>query len=1457
MGHTFKLTVPGNKDRPKPCNINGLLDSGAFKSCMSRDAHLKLKLPPLRPLPPMRVNGANGTSLQPVGLTDVEFEMYGRTFTQEFIVCSLLRRPIILGTDFMEKNDIMTGFKNGKKVLMCQGTVLTEEVEDEKGTPFFSKRSIRIPARTAATTEITLHPPGKDTTTPKLSGFQYVNPSESLKEDYPNLYIPEMAIRHAEDMKNPRLMVSLYNLDYESDLFIPRDTVMAFANDVPGDVDFVELAEVEDLIEEMSGLQCRNWIPRRPSQESQGLQGRINEIQPLPDQLPMVPPDTAFICSPADVDSRRRVELSDAPVSDETRQRFKELCNRYPNVFSKSNTDIGRTKLVTMDIDTGDSKPICQKPYTLPLKHYEWVKKEIDTLERAGVISHSLSPWASPIVVVPKKSAPDAPPCRRLCVDYRSINRLQTQTKRVDVEQRPETVATPLTLHPLPKIDDIFARLGGARIFSTLDLRSGYYHIALTPESRKKSAFITPFGKWEFSSCPFGLAQAPAYFSLLISKVLQGLDFAIGYLDDIIIYSRDEEEHIRHIETVFQRLNEAGLKLKLSKCDFFKREIHYLGHLLSAEGIRPNPEKVTSISEMPAPQTPKEVKQFLGLVGYYRKFIPRFSDIARPLTRLTCQDVKKIEWSPQCETAFQTLKNCLCDKPILVYPDPSLPYTLYTDASRYAWSGVLTQTHTVEINGQMITADLPVTYVSGLFRGSQLNWAALTKEAFAIYMSVRKLDFYLAGSDVLVRSDHLPLKKFLQRNTLNAKVNNWAVELESYNLRFEWIQGKKNTLADTLSRLIKMDPDIELQPEQPGFEFGYAIFDSVDPVRSTQAPHPADTYTAETWCLDLLFGDADPLPLAEMAPVPNVPTVQGNNDVPSQESQGLQGRKPIQMTPVSLDPQEISEIFTQDLDLIMLDEVRVESPSNIEELKQLQAADPRCRNIIKHLQDCAARNKQTANGKIYRLQDGVLRATFKYQMELHDVIELPKSLVTPVLTIAHDNSGHNGFQRTYAALKRAYHWKGMKRDVAKHCQQCTRCKQFNIVPARYSRGLHYKVPTAPMEFIAMDLIGEFHPKSTQGNSYALTVIDMFTGYTWCIPIRNKQAKTVVKAYTNGVWAQFGASRKVVSDNGSEFKCNLFEEVAKRLGVELKIYTAPFSPASNGKIEGFHRFLKACIGKHLNLKDGKEWDDIVPYATAAYNFFPNEHSKESAHYLMFGRDPLVPYIQFLEAKPRYLGNDENLLDLQRMEVCHQIAAKQIALARKKHRQPNSQMVHDHKIKIGDSVLIKDHTAKAWDPKYQDNYRVVNIFGNNVIVKDAKGKRKTAHVKDVKKMDVADLILAKLPDESARIRPAKLVINPHNIPDLEWKLSDKVNTDFHKQQSRIPLPAHNPNAEMVAPAAVIEIAEALAKQPLTPRGSQQRRTAPNPFPPVLCCSVCATQNTNYMTTTGRYRYATTPA
>ena len=264
-----------------------------------------------------------------------------------------------------------------------------------------------------------------------------------------------------------------------------------------------------------------------------------------------------FITSSTNIEVHRKVELQDADITEAQSNAFKDLCTEFNDIFSTDSGDIGKTPLLEVEIDTGDSLPITQKPYTLPLKHTTWIQRELEILEKAGVMVRSVSPWASPIVVVPKRTAPGEPPKQRLCVDYRALNSLLPPVKKAFSKAKGI-----LTLVPLQKIDEIYARLKGSNIHSTFDMRSGYYHMVLSEKSRPKSAFISSLGKWEFKRCPLGLAQAPTYFQRLVNEVLSGLTFAFGYLEDILVYSPNMETHLEHLRKLFIKLREADLKLK-------------------------------------------------------------------------------------------------------------------------------------------------------------------------------------------------------------------------------------------------------------------------------------------------------------------------------------------------------------------------------------------------------------------------------------------------------------------------------------------------------------------------------------------------------------------------------------------------------------------------------------------------------------------------------------------------------------------------------------------------------------------------------------------------------------------------------------------------------------------------------------------------------------------------------
>ena len=306
----------------------------------------------------------------------------------------------------------------------------------------------------------------------------------------------------------------------------------------------------------------------------------------------------------------------------------------------------------------------------------------------------------------------------------------------------------------------------------------------------------------------------------------------------------------------------------------------------------------------------------------------------------------------------------------------------------------------------------------------------------------------------------------------------------------------------------------------------------------------------------------------------------------------------------------------------------------------------------------------------------------------------------------------------------------------------------------------------------MDLIGEFYPPSKSGHKYALTVICMLTRYVFCIPLKSKQANEVLQAYIDNVYVKFGGSLKILSDNGTEFKNQLFEQIAKELGVKHKIYNAPYRPSSNGRIEGFHNFLKACIAKHVSSQ--LEWTYVIPLACAAYNFLPNEHSKESPFFLMFGRDAVLPLNSLLSSQLHYLGNDLNILSLEALKNMYQIATENLCRSCACHESTLPKQLPHH-FTEGDTVLITNHTASPFDPRYIGDYRIVSFKGNQVkLIPSTGGRSKMEHISNIKYIMPAERYISQLPDYEIFGPQTKLHLNPKNIPDLSWKWADTINT-----------------------------------------------------------------------------------
>ena len=781
---------------------------------------------------------------------------------------------------------------------------------------------------------------------------------------------------------------------------------------------------------------------------------------------------------------------------------------------------------------------------------------------------------------------------------------------------------------------------------------------------------------------------------------------------------------------------------------------------------------------MPALRTAKEVKQFLGLIGYYRKFIPRFADISRPLTKLTHHNVV-FEWTEQCSKAFNHLRELLMEYPILRYPDPKQGYILYTDASGIGWSGVLTQEH-LDKNGK--PKNHPICYVSGQFSGSQLNWAALTKEAYAIYMSVCRLSFYVTDAEVTIRSDHLPLKKFLNKQTMNSKVNNWAVELEQFRLHLEWIPGTRNLLADSLSRLLDVVPDAQKTKEPDDQEFGSYCFEDLETAKvmekvSTDVVELLDNSEyqkdSQEWQKSLEKPVESEISIEEKK-------VQDSYSEFSEHSQNSQTELAVKTFEIKCEekPTERRTLLSggecrEDSQKLRVNQcVEINEHEDLQEIKlplrqkqlqQLQMNDTYCRDVAKKL------HKDMELQKIFIKEEGVLYRLWIEDGRTFKCILVPQVLQDFMIILAHDYSGHNGSRRTYNCLKRQYYWPGIRKQIFRHCKKCKECILQNQGQPEKSFG-HFDSPDLPMEFICMDLVGPIHPPSSRGNKYVLTVIDMLTGFTIAVPIKNKNAETICEVYRDNVYCVFGGSSRMLTDNGSEFKNKEMQEVCDTLGFK-HIFSPVYTPQLNGRLEGWHRFFKACIAKHIR-GGGVEWDELVPLAVSAYNFFPCQSSKESPFILMFGRDPITPVAKLLEPKPRYYGERGAALKMDTLRRLYTVVVQNIRKAREKVPTKEEE---PHKFKVNDMVLVKDPDAAVFEPRYQPNFRVTAIFGNNRIeVQDERGHksiRRSAHVKYIEPREKVEKQLPSKEVIKNYGRSAKLLLAPRDIPDLHFAVAER--------------------------------------------------------------------------------------
>lgn len=471
----------------------------------------------------------------------------------------------------------------------------------------------------------------------------------------------------------------------------------------------------------------------------------------------------------------RKETVQDVDISEELtvtqRIQLEELLQEFDDVF----TDVPkRTDVIQHKVKTTTDKPVYKKPYPLPYALRDRVQKEIDDMLAMGIIIPCASPYAAPVVIVGKKNTSAI----RFCVDYRDLNKI-----------------TEFDPRPMPRIDEMVNKVSKARYVSKIDLTKGYWQISLDSDAVLKSSFVTPMGQYAFTVMPFGMVNGPASFVRLMDKVLQGCkEYADAFIDDIGIYSDVWEDHLNHLRSVLLALRKANLAARPSKCSFGFKSLEFLGHIVGNGKIKPTPDKIEAIQQFPVPSTKKQIRSFVGCVGFYRKFISNFSEYTAPLTDLTRKGLpNKVKWLDKHQKCFEALKAEISKEPVLRSPDFSKMFYLRTDASKTGVGAVLEQISDGDRH--------PVMFLSKKFNKSEDKYAVIEKECFAIVWAVKMLRVYLEGKHFVIETDHAPLQWLNKMKLNNQRLLRWSLVLQEFRFDINHIAGKVNQVADALSRI--------------------------------------------------------------------------------------------------------------------------------------------------------------------------------------------------------------------------------------------------------------------------------------------------------------------------------------------------------------------------------------------------------------------------------------------------------------------------------------------------------------------------------------------------------------------------------------------------------------------------------------------------------------------------------
>ena len=950
-----------------------------------------------------------------------------------------------------------------------------------------------------------------------------------------------------------------------------------------------------------------------------------------------------------------------------------ELLKKNEDLFAPTDAEIGRTEILEFTIDTGDHQPIRQRPYPADDEKRQTIEEHLESMLEAGVIEKSNSPWASPVLLVPKPKELKitGKPALRFCVDYRKLNDVTTKNT-----------------YPLPNITDLIDSLEGAKIFSSLDLKSGYWQIPLRESDKEKTAFVTHKGLYQFNRVPFGLANAPSVFANLISIALNGLQsICLAYLDDIIVFSKTEEEHIANLRTVFERLQAAGLKLKPSKCEYMSTTLDFLGHIISAEGLRVDPYKVKAISGLEPPTKIRGVRAFLGMCSYYRKFIKNMATIAKPLTDLTKKDTP-FEWTTECQRAFDTLKAALQNTPTLAYPKEAddHPYVLYTKGGKTTLTATLAQR---DPTGK----ERDIHYFSSVLNPTEQNYPEHERECYAIVKALSKFNRYLADNRFMLYSPIHPFTALANAQPKQRRLMRWLNFLKSHRFDHREFQEKnEGPSTDITPNVTCMWPEDDEDYVSPLTGVGERI------CPLCQQPEEEEGYDENTWrqdvfdhmrttkyethpqlCMDCtrLWGytldDDVCTPLDRST---TTTTTTQRHTFTQQDDSGAVPEIRNLINVANEDWKQPDAIETKDPE-----EDEAYKPPDKRTIRRAQRRDP----------DTLATIQLLTNGstvKDYAIEeDGLLyhyATPIKMDPEPRKQLVIPKALTKEILTIYH-NPYHWGTEKNYAVLHARFYWKTMYQDCAEHVKNCTNCTHVRLQKSKAPLKNERPLPAHPFAEVMMDLIGPL-PKTEFGEfQYIATFVDVFSGWPEAYPLRNKSAESVARVIANELIPRHSTIPILRSDNGREFCNELVDSLSSDLGIQ-RITCLPYAPQSNGMIERFNQTLIRGIKKRIApyVDEYANWHLHIPSVLFAHRVAPHERTRQSPFSVLYGREPYLMADKLFTPKTACDGDQFQKKQLWKMHNAFNLVRTMTAQAREEQRKQYNKKLKEVKLEEGMNV-----------------------------------------------------------------------------------------------------------------------------------------------------------------------------